>query len=110
MRIPGDHKSAFCVYLWSDCALRGLRCNSLRHQVVIAIDKAGLAVEAFGVVIGSNYLEMNRTNVIMSRLLFDERKRLFPPATAAVGRQKEKLVDEGITPRNSRLYPNVSTM
>ena len=97
MRIPAITSQPSVSIFWSDCALRGLRCNSLRHQVVITIDKAGVAVEAFGVVIGSNYLEMNRTNVIMSRLLFDERKRLFPPATAAVGRQKKEFVDEGIT-------------
>ena len=63
----------------------------LRHQVVIAIDKAGLAVEAFGVVIGSNYLEMNRTNVIMSRLLFDERKRLFSPSHGRGGKAEERI-------------------
>src|SRR4030095_16170709 len=87
----------FCVYLRSDCVLCGLRCNSLRHQVMVAIDKAGLVVEAFGVVIGSNYLEMNRTNVIMPSLLFDEGKRLFSPVAAAMGWQKEELVDEGVT-------------
>ena len=63
---------------------------------MIAVNKAGLAIEAFGVVIGSNYLEMNRTNVILPRLLFDEGKRLFPPAAAAMGWQKKELVNEGI--------------